>query len=179
MLEIWNWGCHLLHRMSSGGASFSIKNLKIRGDVQNFGGCQALVLTQAQLIPRNNSSVLSLRHQSVSKQMPSFVLVAAYSAIKAIAKSHNHRPYHYPPFSPGKDLPYYTIQIQCWCKLASLLASFTLKKDEAKKLTRHIFLIISCASQGNLKLFPYYFHKVLWKLWSIHPQIPSLSSSHP
>ena len=36
-----------------------------------------------------------------------------------------------------------------------------------------------CASQGNLKLFPYFFHKVLWKLWSIHTKILSWSSSHP
>ena len=55
-IEFWNWGCHLLHRMSSVGASLLLlktsKSAGARGDVQNFGGCQAPaapVLTQALL----------------------------------------------------------------------------------------------------------------------------------
>ena len=112
-----------------------------------------------------------------------WVYYFSLSQCEAKAKSHNHRPYHYPPFSPGKDRPYYIYVPYKYNADASLLASFTQKKDEAKKLTRHIFLIISCASQGNLKLFPYFCYKVLWKFIlksSNHPQIIlKLTSNHP
>ena len=73
--------------------------LRIVGDSFTY---VSLLVTPIRI---NNSNVLSLQHQSVSTQMPSFVLVAAYSAIKAIPKSHYHRPYHYPSFEQDTVAP--------------------------------------------------------------------------
>ena len=82
-LGIWNWGCHLITKNELCGCQLVLRTSKsagARGDVQNFGGCQALaapVLTQA-LIP-------SSMYISLKKGLGLHIVIVIY----AVASGHN------------------------------------------------------------------------------------------